>query len=128
MTRRLAALRGDEPSVMAPAPTSEGGRPATPAPTGAPLTCAGAGMRLDTSPGVNHRGGERLVAEWGLDLARLGTAARLAAWRGVAPGHEESAGKQRSGKIRTGHHLLRTGLTPLAHAAARTKGTSRSTF
>jgi hypothetical protein len=35
---------------------------------------------------------------------------------GVAPGHKE----------RTGTQALRTGLTPLAHAAARTKGTSLS--
>jgi len=53
----------------------------------------------------------------------IGTAARLAAWSGVAPGHDESAGKQRSGKTRQGNQALRTGLTQLAHAAARTKGT-----
>jgi transposase len=128
ITSRLAALSGDEPSVMAPEPTSEGGHPATPEPTGAPLTFARAVTLLDTIPGVNQRGGELLVAEWGIDMARLGTAARLAAWSGVAPGHDESAGKQRPGKIRTGNHILRTGLTQLAHAAARTKGTDLSTF
>jgi len=78
---------------------------------------------LDTIPGVDQRGGELLVAEWGIDMARFGTAARLAAWRGVAPGNDESAGQQRSGKTRKGHRALRTGLTPLAHAAALTKGT-----
>jgi transposase len=35
----------------------------------------------------------------------------------------ESAGKQRSGKTREGNRVLRTGLTQMAHAAARTKGT-----
>jgi transposase len=128
MTRRLAALSGDTPSVMAPEPTSEVGHPATPEPTGAPLTFARAVTLLDTIPGVHQRGGELLVAEWGIDMARFGTAARLAAWSGVAPGHDESAGKQRSGKIRTGNHLLRTGLTQLAHAAARPKGTYLSTL
>lgn len=127
-TRRLAALSGDAPSVLAPEPTREGGRPAPPEATGAPLPFARAITLLDTIPGVNQRGGERLVAAWGLDMTRLGTAARLAAWSGVAPGHDESAGKQRSGPIRTGNHILRTGLTQLAHAAARTKGTSLSTF
>jgi transposase len=53
----------------------------------------------------------------------VGTAARLAAWSGVAPGNEVRAGKQRSGKTRQGNQALRTGLTPLAHAAARPKGT-----
>lgn len=79
-------------------------------------------------PGVNQRGGERLVAAWGLDMARLGTAARLAAWSGVAPGNDESAGTPRSGKSRTGPHILRTGLTQGAHAAARTQGPSLATF
>ena len=68
------------------------------------------------------------MAAWGIDMARFGTAARLAAWSGVAPGNDASAGTQRSGKIRTGNHLLRTGLTQLAHAAARTKDTDLSTL
>lgn len=49
-------------------------------------------------------------------MARFGTAARLAAWSGVALGNNESVGKQRSGKTRKGNQALRTGLTPLAHA------------
>jgi hypothetical protein len=55
-------------------------------------------------------------------MARFGTASRLAAWSGVAPGNEESAGQQRSGKTRKGSRVLRAALTQLAHAAARTKG------
>jgi len=89
----------------------------------APLTFTRAITVLDTIPGVDQRGGELLVAEWGIDMARFGTAARLAAWSGVAPGNDESAGKQRSGKTRKGNRALRTGLTQLAHAAARTKDT-----
>jgi transposase len=56
-------------------------------------------------------------------MGRFDTASRLAGWTGVAPGHDESAGKQRSGKTRKGNRVLRTALTQLAHAAARTKGT-----
>ena len=92
--------------------------PPTPPPV-APMTVARAVTVLDTSPGVNQRGGERLVAAWGIDMARVGTAARLAAWSGVAPGHDDSAGTQRSGQTRQGHRALRPGVTPLAHAAAR---------
>jgi len=33
-------------------------------------------------PGVNPQGGERWVAEGGIAMVRLGTAARLAAWSG----------------------------------------------
>jgi transposase len=128
ITRRLAALSDDEPSIILPRPTGEAGSAAAPEVASAPLTFAQAVTLLDTIPGVNQRGGELLVAEWGIDMARFGTAARLAAWSGVAPGNDESAGKQRSGKIRTGNHILRTGLTQLAHAAARTKGTYLSTL
>jgi hypothetical protein len=74
-------------------------------------------------PGVNQRGAEMILAEIGIDMARFGTAARLAAWSGVAPGNNESAGKQRSGKTRKGNQVLRAGLTQLAHGAVRTKGT-----
>jgi transposase len=63
-----------------------------------------------------------VVAEWGTDMARFDTAARLAAWTGVAPSNDESAGKRRSGKTRQGNRALRTGLTQMAYAAARSKG------
>ena len=93
---------------------------------GTPMACARAVTVLDTIPGVDRRGGELLVAAWGIDMTRFGTIARLAAWSGVAPGHDERAGTQRSGKTRQGHRALRTGLTPLAHAAALTTGTDVS--
>ena len=107
---------------------SEPGRGSEPAPADTPLTCARAVTVLDTMPGVDQRGGERLVAAWGIDMARFGTAERLSAGSGVAPGHDERAGQQRSGKTRKGNRALRTGLTPLAHAAARTKDTDLSAW
>jgi transposase len=122
ITCRLAALSGDEPPVMPREPAGEVGS-AAPEAAGTPMTFTRAITLLDTIPGVNRRGGELLVAEWGIDMGRFGTAARLAAWSGVAPGNDESAGKKRSGKTRQGNQALRTGLTQLAHAAARTKGT-----
>lgn len=78
---------------------------------------------METIPGVDQRGAEVIVAEIGVDMARFETAPRLAAWAGVAPGNDESAGKQRSGKTRKGNRPLRAILTQLAHAAVRTKGT-----
>jgi transposase len=126
MTRRLATLSADAAWVASPGARGEASRAATPAAADASMTFARAVTRLDTSPGVNQRGGELLVAEWGIAMGRLGTAARLAAWSGVAPGHDERAGKPRSGKTRQGHQAWRAGLRPLAHAAARPKGTSLS--
>jgi hypothetical protein len=62
-----------------------------------------------------------LVAEIGTAMSRFASAADLASWAGVAPGHHESAGKRHSGQTRQGNRLLRTVLTQAAHAAARTK-------
>jgi transposase len=44
-------------------------------------------------------------------------------WAGVAPGNNETGGKQRSGKARKGNKHLQRGLVLAAHAAARTKQT-----
>jgi transposase len=66
------------------------------------------------------------MAEWGIDIGGFGTTERLSPWSGVAPGHDESAGTPRAGKTHKGHRTLRAGLTPWAHAAARTKGPSLS--
>jgi transposase len=116
MARRLLDLGAGEP----PGPV---GSPADPGPTPGALTFTRAVALLDTIPGVDQRGGELLVAEWGIDMGRFATADRLSAWSGVAPGNDESGGKRRSGKTRQGNRALRTELTQLAHAAARTKGT-----
>src|SRR2546423_10398028 len=88
-----------------------------------PLTFSRAVELLDTNPGIDQRGAEVIVAEIGIDMSRFETAPRLAAWAGVVPGNDESAGKQRSGKTRKGNRPLRAILTQLAHAAVRTKGT-----
>jgi transposase len=121
ITHNLMALGPSEPP--APAAREAGGNPGAPDTSTGPLPFTRAVSVLDTIPGVDQRGAELLVAEWGTDMTRFGTAARLAAWTGVAPGNDESAGKQRSGKTRQGNRALRTGLTQMAHAAARTNGT-----
>src|SRR5215471_9476326 len=110
-------VAGPTPHVPTPADV-----PAPPEPL-PPLTFTRAVELLDTIPGVNQQGAEMILAEIGIDMTRFGTASRLAAWSGVAPGNDESAGKQRSGKTRKGHQVLRAGLTQLAHGAVRTKGT-----
>jgi transposase len=115
------------PTDEAQVPGEQGGTVALDAPD-TPLPFAHAVTVLDSIPGVDQRGAELLVAEWGTDMRRFGTASRLSAWSGVAPGNDESAGKQRSGKTRQGNRTLRTGLTQIAHAAARTKGTYLSTL
>jgi transposase len=87
-----------------------------------PRRVAAAIAVLETMAGVDQRGAARLGAEWGTDRRRVGTASRLSAWTGGAPGHAASAGTQRSGQPRRGQRTRRTGLTHIAHAAARTTG------
>jgi transposase len=78
---------------------------------------------LDTIPGVARQTAEIIVSEIGIDMSRFPTANNLAAWAGVAPGNNESAGKRRSGKTRKGNKPLGAALTQAAQAAAHTKNT-----
>jgi transposase len=79
--------------------------------------------RVETIPGVGHRGAEIILAEIGTDMGRFPTAAHLAAWAGLAPGNNESAGKRHSGKTRKGSPSLKTLLVEAGQAAGRTKDT-----
>jgi transposase len=78
---------------------------------------------LDTIPGVARETAEMLVAEIGTDMSRFPSAGHLAAWAGLAPGNDESAGKRRSGKTRPGAPWLRSGLVAAARGAVRSKNT-----
>jgi transposase len=77
--------------------------------------------RLDTMPGVGRRTAEILLAEVGPDLRRFPTAAHLASWAGMCPGHQESAGKRLSGTTRKGNPWLRAALVEAGQAAGRSK-------
>lgn len=77
--------------------------------------------RVDSMPGVGRRTAEALVAEIETDLSRFPSAAHLAAWAGMSPGNNESAGKRLSGKTRKGSPWLRALLVEAAHAAGRKK-------
>ncbi len=78
---------------------------------------------LDSIPGIGRWTAEVIVAEIGTDMGRFPTAAHLASWAGMCPGHDESAGKRRSGKTRKGSPWLRVALTEAAYAAGKTKDT-----
>jgi len=78
---------------------------------------------LDTIPGVARRTAEVIVSEMGSDMSRFPTADHLAAWAGVAPGNNESAGKRYSGKTRKGNQALTSALIQAAHAASHTRST-----
>lgn len=77
--------------------------------------------RLDTTPGVNRRTADALVAEIGTDMSRFPSADHMASWSGMVPGNNESAGIRSSGTTRKGSNWLRSALVEMAHAAGRSK-------
>jgi len=88
-----------------------------------PLSFDQAVNLLDTIPGVNRNISETIVSELGTDMSRFPTAAHAASWAGLAPGNNQSGGKQRSGRTRKGNQALRNALVEAALAASHTKGT-----
>src|SRR5215471_14624256 len=77
--------------------------------------------RLMTIPGIGQRTAGVIVAETGGDMTRFATSARLAAWAGLAPGDNESAGKRKYAAARPGNRYLRAAMTEAAWATARTR-------
>ena len=75
--------------------------------------------QLDTIPGIDRKAAVVLVAETGADMMRFPTAAHLASWAGMCPGHDESAGKRRSGRTRKANRYLRSVLIESALGASR---------
>lgn len=78
---------------------------------------------LQQIPGVGKNGAVGIVAEIGVDMERFPDQKHLASWAGMCPGSNESAGKNKSGRITYGNKYLRCSLVELGWAASRTKGT-----
>lgn len=78
--------------------------------------------RLDDIPGVGRTVAQVIVAELGVDMSRFPSAAHASSWAGLAPGKNESAGKNRSGKVTPGNRHLKSMLVQSAHAVSRTNG------
>lgn len=78
---------------------------------------------LCTIPGVKQRTAEVIIAEIGTDMTVFPTAGHLVSWAGLCPGHDESAGKRRSGRTRKGSKWLRIALLEAALAATHSNDT-----
>lgn len=76
--------------------------------------------RLVTIPGIGPRTAQVIVAETGGEMARFASSARLAAWAGLAPGDNESAGKRKKATARKGNPHLRSAMVEGAWAVSRT--------
>ena len=69
---------------------------------------------LETMPGIDHTSACAIFSEMGPDPSVFGAAGRLAAWAGLCPGNNKSAGRRRSGHTRRGSR------TPRASPPSRT--------
>jgi transposase len=74
---------------------------------------------LQTIPGVGPKVAEVIIAETGGDMSRFPTAAHLAAWAGLAPAMNESAGKQTPAGKRHGNKWLAAMLVEAAGSVGR---------
>lgn len=77
---------------------------------------------LQQIPGVNRVVAAVVVAELGTDMRVFRSAQHAAAWAGVCPGNNESAGKHKGAGARKGNVHLRTALVEAAVAASHKKG------
>jgi len=78
--------------------------------------------RLCTVTGIATRTAETLIAELGADMAVFPSDRHCASWAALCPGHDESAGKRRSGKTRKGSPWLRAALIEAAWANTHSQG------
>ncbi len=79
--------------------------------------------RLDAIPGVGKRTIEEVIAEIGTDMARFPSANHLASWAGLAPGKNESAGRNRSARAPKGNRYVCAALVEAAQAAGHSRNT-----
>jgi transposase len=78
--------------------------------------------RLCRVPGIDLHAARQIVAEIGPEVAAFASPEKLAAWAGVCPGRQESAGISYSNRSPKGNAHLRRILNQAAWAAIRTKG------
>lgn len=83
---------------------------------------------LQTIPGLDETGAALLLVEIGDDMDAFGSAEKLAAWAGVCPGNNESAGKRKTGHQRKGNPYVRRILCEAANAACRTRSALAEKF
>ena len=79
-------------------------------------------QRLCQIPGVQQDTAAVLIAELGVDMNVFPSAGHAAAWAGLCPGNNESAGRKKSSSVRKGNVHLKTALMMAAKSAVKKKG------
>ena len=74
-----------------------------------------------TIPGIDRYSAITILSEISTDMSQFSNHYRLAAWAGLAPGCNESAGKKKSVKISRAGVYLKPCLVEVAHCAVKDK-------
>lgn len=75
--------------------------------------------RLAEVPGIGIHAAQQIIAEVGPEAKTFPTARQLCSWAGTAPGRDESAGENHSGRCAKGNRFLRRLLCQVAQAAVK---------
>lgn len=78
---------------------------------------------LTTAPGISDTAAQIVISEIGVDMSRFPSEGHILSWAGMCPRSDQSAGKQRSTRLRKGAPWLKTTLVQAAWAATRSKNT-----
>jgi transposase len=76
---------------------------------------------LDSIPGISTTAAYAILAEIGAKMSAFPTAQHICAWAGLAPGNDQSAGKQKKSRITHGNNYLKTILCEVAWVIASHK-------
>lgn len=90
-------------------------------PAGLVAPFAGHIQLLTSIAGISDRVATVVISEIGVDMSRFPSAKHLAAWAGLAPGNNESAGRHRRARHRKGNTHVQSILIEAALAASRTR-------
>ncbi|MBM7694678.1 transposase [Peribacillus deserti] len=79
-------------------------------------------IERDSIPGVATRTAEQILAEIGPDVtSQFPSANHLCSWAGLVPGHNESAGKRKTSRVKKGNKYLKAALVESAHSIRGSK-------
>ena len=83
---------------------------------------------IDSIPGIAELSAMYIIAEIGTDMSPFPTSNHIAAWAGLAPKDNESAGKKKASKTKKANIYIKSILVECAWAAVRTRNTRLSNW
>ena len=79
--------------------------------------------QLDEITGIGPEVATVFISEMGVDMTRWPTPQHAASWAGLCPGHHQSAGKHKGGRMRHGNRWIKQAFAQAGWAASRAHDT-----